>query len=268
MKKLFALLFLLFALALRTSRSLQATGDHVTSDLSRTPANGTRHAERQIAATLATAESSWRQNSTESAAASSSTEDATDPDGGYVQDGRAVDSGERGGGDGAGDEDSGLASDGGRVAELYEDLEDSVVFEDSEANGEPTGGGGRLLDEQRLPAENGASPLVPVAAADNESAAVSAEEYDAGVGTEEDASPAGSSPVIVQRYIKYPEYVGSSSYRRSLHGGNVTRPEDVFRFWDPSEWTATSKISTECIDHMQQYQSALRNGKIWAFKSK
>lgn len=165
----------------------------------------------------------------------------------------AADSGELdyredGGGGGGGQS----ATDSGRVAELYEDLEDSVVFEDSEGHG--TNGGGRMLDEHLVPAASG-----------------SAEEYDAMTdgGTEEDAAAAGTSTVVVQRSVKYPEYVRSSSYRRAAWpGGNVTRPEELFRFWDPYEWAPTTRVSAQCVEHMEQYQSALRNGKMWAFKSK
>lgn len=266
----------LFAIALHSSWSLATDHQVAPDDATRTPATGTKpQTEREIATVLA-ADSSERQNSTGPAA--SSAEERVDgannePDNGGHVDGRAVDSGERGGKE-AGDEDDGpQVPDGSRVAELYEDLEDSVVFEDSEAGG-PDGetpavaGGGRLLNEQHAHTENGESPLVPVTAAVDESAAVSTEEYDASAGTEEDAAIAGSSPVIVQRFVKYPEYVGSSSYRRNLFGSNVTRPEDLFRFWDPYEWTATSRVSNECADHMEQYQVALRNGKMWAFKSK
>lgn len=171
------------------------------------------------------------------------------------------------------DEDDGLAADVGRVAELYEDLEDSVVFEDSEADDHGGGtsgaaGGGRLLDEHHLlPAENGI--LVPVTAADDESSApTSRQKYDA-AAAEEDAVTAGNSPAV--RSVKFPEYVRSSSYRKGWPGGagNVTRPEELFRFWDPYEWTAaTSKISAQCAEHVEQYQTALRNGKMWAYKSK
>lgn len=172
-----------------------------------------------------------------------------------------------------GGEDDGLAADVGRVAELYEDLEDSVVFEDSEADshgGSTSGaaGGGRLLDEHHLmPAENGI--LVPVTAAEDESSAPAArQKYDA-AAAEEDAATAGNSPAV--RSVKFPEYVRSSSYRKGWPGGagNVTRPEELFRFWDPYEWTAAaSKISAQCAEHVEQYQTALRNGKMWAYKSK
>ncbi|VVC35960.1 Hypothetical protein CINCED_3A019863 [Cinara cedri] len=169
------------------------------------------------------------------------------------------------------DDDAGLAADVGRVADLYEDLEDSVVFEDSEADGHGGGasgaaGGGRLLDEHHmLPIENGI--LVPAAATDDESSAPAApQEYD--TASAEDAATAGTNPAV--RSVKFPEYVRSSSYRRGWPpggAGNVTRPEELFRFWDPNAWTAaTSKISAQCADHVEQYQTALRNGKMWAYK--
>ncbi|XP_025404922.1 nose resistant to fluoxetine protein 6-like [Sipha flava] len=160
--------------------------------------------------------------------------------------------------DGGGGDRSTLARDSSRVAELYEDLEDSVIFEDSEGHGSSSsGGGGRLIDEQ-LHLTTGTGGLVPAASG-------SVEEYDA--GTDEDASAASTSTVVVQRSVKYPEYVRSSSYRRAgWPGGNVTRPEELFRFWDPYEWTPTARISAQCVDHMEQYQAALRNGKMWAFK--
>lgn len=278
MKKSLYYYCFLFALALRSS--LAATGDHVVASDTAPAALQTERDTATVPATTWAAESSAERQRSTGPAATSAEEHAAGADpadsgggggGGHV-DGRAVDSGERAGDD-AGDEDGGQRAPDGRdsrVAELYEDLEDSVVFEDSEAGGGPNGetpaaaGGGRLLDEQQSPAENGASPLVPVAAAADDG---STEEYDAGTA-DGDAATAGSSPVVVQRFVKYPEYVGSSSYRRNLPGGNVTRPEDLFRFWDPTEWTATSRVSAPCADHMQQYQVALRNGKMWAFKSK
>lgn len=184
---------------------------------------------------------------------------------------RAADSGEltgagdRGEDDGGGGSADGSTAAGGRVAELYEDLEDSVVFEDSDGHSD---GGGRsaaddfAADDHQPPLTDDAAPR---AAAVGESSA-SAEEYDTAV---DDASPAGNSPVghVLQRSVKYPEYVRSSSYRRGWSGGNVTRPEDVFRFWDAYEWTATPAVSPRCVDQMQLYQAALRNGKMWAFKS-
>lgn len=176
----------------------------------------------------------------------------------------AGDRGEDGGGGGAAD---GSAAAGGRVAELYEDLEDSVVFEDSDGHGHDDDGGRSAADD--FAADDHQPPLTddatPRAAAVGESSA-SAEEYDAAA---DDASPAGTSPVghVLQRSVKYPEYVRSSSYRRGWPGGNVTRPEDVFRFWDAYEWSATPAVSPRCVDQMQLYQAALRNGKMWAFKS-
>lgn len=178
------------------------------------------------------------------------------------------------------DNDDGRSS---RVAELYEDLEDSVVFEDTEAGGHDDHttatvvGGGRLLDEQIQPSDhsNGAAMLQPVPVTDDESSYYSGrstEEYeqDSGGGDadQQDAMPAGTNSIAVhQRTVKFPDYVGSSSYRRGWSGGNVTRPEELFRFWDPYEWTATSRISDQCVDEMELYQTALRNGKMWAFKS-
>lgn len=195
-------------------------------------------------------------------ATSSPADDGDDSD-------RAADSGELTGGAGDRGEDDGggggSAAAGGRVAELYEDLEDSVVFEDSDGHGD----GGRSAADDDFAADDHRPPLTddaaPRAAAVGESSA-SAEEYDAAA---DDASPAGTSPVghVLQRSVKYPEYVRSSSYRRGWPGGNVTRPEDVFRFWDAYEWTATPAVSPLCVDQMQLYQAALRNGKMWAFKS-
>lgn len=153
--------------------------------------------------------------------------------------------------------DDASAAPDGRVAELYEDLEDSVVFEDSEGHGS----GGRLPEEDLVPVDHSES----ASATSSSSSSPSTEEYDT-AADEEDAVPAGTSPVV-QRLVKFPEYVRSSSYRRGWPGGNVTRPEELFRFWDPYEWTATSKVSTECADQMELYQTALRNGKMWAYKS-
>jgi len=182
---------------------------------------------------------------------------------------RASDSGELTGGD-RGEDDGGggviradenAADD--RVAELYEDLEDSVTFDNSDGHGHDGGASINDATADHQPLTNAGS--VPAAADGGESSA-SAEEYDAAA---EDASPAGSSPVghALQRSVKYPEYVRSSSYRRGWPGGNVTRPEEVFRFWDPYELTATPAVSSECAEHVQLYQAALRNGKMWAFKS-
>lgn len=208
---------LLLALALRPSRSEQSTA-----------AGEERH--------NATAASSAEER------AASDRDDAAD-NGGHV-DRRYVR-----------DDDGGgvkAAPDDGRVAELYDDLEDSVVFEDSTEAGETaTSAEGRSPDQQR-----------PTATGRSSSAAASAEEYD-------DAAPAGSSPAAAvavhrQQAVKYPEYVRSSSYRR----GNVTRPEELFRFWDPYEWTATAAVSDRCAEHMEQYRAALRDGNMWAFKSK
>jgi len=179
---------------------------------------------------------------------------------------RASDSGESNGGvrgedDGGGGADENTAD--GRVAELYEDLEDSVTFDNSDGHGHDGGASvnDATADHQLL------SNVGPVtAAADGGESSASAEEYDAAA---EDASPAGTSPVghALQRSVKYPEYVRSSSYRRGWPGGNVTRPEEVFRFWDPYELTATPAVSPQCAEHVQLYQEALRNGKMWAFKS-
>jgi len=182
---------------------------------------------------------------------------------------RASDSGEltdsdRGEDDGGG----GVAgadgtTSGGRVAELYQDLEDSVVFEDSDGHGQD--GGASVNDDAADHQPLTDAEPVPAAANSGESSA-SAEEYDAAA---EDASPAGTSPVghVLQRSVKYPEYVRSSSYRRGWPGGNVTRPEELFRFWGPDELTAAPAVSSLCSEHVQLYQAALRNGKMWAFKS-
>lgn len=254
---------LLFALALRSSLSSTTTA---ASDTLRTsPANGTAQplvAARDTKTANADTESvtERRQNVTEEHAA-------------VADEGRAaVDSGERETEDGVVPDD--YAS---RVSELYEDLEDSVVFEDSEAGGDTpvaSAGGGRLLDGlQHLPIDNGRA-LVPAAAAvtDDEYSAATAsaeEEYDgaaAGGAPEEDAATAGTSPV--QRSVRFPEYVRSSSYRRGWPGGNVTRPEELFRFWDPYEFTPAPSISAQCAEHMDQYKEGLRNGNLWAYKSK
>lgn len=187
--------------------------------------------------------------------------------GGDDGDSRASDSGELTGGDrgeddggGGGGADGTAAGD--RVSELYEDLEDSVVFEDSDGHGHD---GGASVDDAAADHQLPLTDAEPVPANSGESSA-SAEEYDAAAV---DASPAGSSPIghVLQRSAKYPEYVRSSSYRRGWPGGNVTRPEEVFRFWDPYELTATPAVSIECTEHVQLYQAALRNGKMWAFKS-
>jgi len=172
---------------------------------------------------------------------------------------RASDSGELTGGD-RGEDDGG--GGGSRVSELYEDLEDSVVFEDSDGHGHD---GGASVDDAAADPQLPLTDVGPVPANGGESSA-SAEEYDAAA---EDASPAGTSPVghVLQRSVKYPEYVRSSSYRRGWPGGNVTRPEDLFRFWDPYELTTTPAVSSQCAEHVQLYQAALRNGKMWAFKS-
>ncbi|XP_022169474.1 nose resistant to fluoxetine protein 6-like [Myzus persicae] len=198
------------------------------------------------------------QNST--ATTASSPVDGDDDDSGS----RASDSGELTGGDRGEDDGGGGAASadgtnsGGRVAELYQDLEDSVVFEDSDGHGHDGGASVNDAAADHQPLTNCGS--VPAAAYSGEASA-SAEEYDAAL---EDASPAGTSPVA--RSVKYPEYVRSSSYRRGWPGGNVTRPEELFRFWDPYELTATPAVSSLCAEHVQLYQAALRNGKMWAFK--
>lgn len=183
---------------------------------------------------------------------------------------RASDSGELTGGD-RGEDDGGggggvVSADGttaaDRVSELYEDLEDSVVFEDADGHGRD---GGASVDDAAADHQLPLTDVGPVPANAGESSA-SAEEYEAAAG---DSSPAGTSPVghVLQRSVKYPEYVRSSSYRRGWPGGNVTRPEELFRFWDPYELTATPAVSSLCAEHVQLYQAALRNGKMWAFKS-
>ncbi|XP_026806475.1 nose resistant to fluoxetine protein 6-like [Rhopalosiphum maidis] len=237
---------LMFASVLRPSLSTPATTNSTSAE---------QHARRLH-------DVGTSRNST-AITASSPAEDGGDDSG------RAADSGELTGGDrgeddgggGASDAD-GSATDGGRVSELYEDLEDSVVFEDSDSHGRD---GGKSVDDVAADHQplTDAGP-VPAAAETSESSA-SAEEYDAAA---DDASPAGTSPVghVLQRSVKYPEYVRSSSYRRGWSGGNVTRPEELFRFWDPYEWTATPAVSPQCAEHVQLYQEALRNGKMWAFK--
>lgn len=199
-----------------------------------TPSVASQHPEDEISAP---------QNST--AVASSPVDGAVSSDNDAS---RAADSGELTGGD-RGEDDGGGGTPSGRVAELYEDLDDSVVFEDSDGHG----GGASVADTS--------AAHHPVAAADGSDASVSTEE--------DDASPAGTSPVghVLQRSVKYPEYVRSSSYRRGWPGGNVTRPEELFRFWDPYEWTSTPAVSSQCVEHVLLYQAALRSGKMWAFKS-
>lgn len=245
MKSLSICCWLLFAIALRPSRS-SLIGDVATDSSRMTVANGTEPRGQQ--STIAT---EHQRNST-----------TAGPQAVVV----GADNNYDVGGGGSANE---------RVAELYEDLEDTVVFEDSEKGGGGVGGGSRMLDEhQHLhPAvDHGAPPQLD----EHVAAAASAEEYEqeqpAG---EEDATPAGSSavarvqPSSAQRSVGFPEYVRSSSYRKGWSGGNVTHPERLFRFWDPYEWTATSSsVSAQCADHMEQYQKALRNGKMWAFKSK
>lgn len=128
------------------------------------------------------------------------------------------------------------------VAELYEDLRDSVVFED-------TGGDGTPVDrqqEQRAAVDaRGPRPAVQRHAAAGET------------GGEQDAAPAR----------RYPEYVRASSYRQPWPGGNVTRPERLFGFWDPYEWTPAA-VSARCAEHMERYRAGLLDGDAWAFKSK
>ncbi|CAH1725180.1 unnamed protein product [Aphis gossypii] len=225
--------------------------------LSTAPTNSSSSAERHDVV-------GTPRNSTAVVATSSPADDGDDGDR-AADSGELIGAGDRGEDDGGGGGSSdGSAAAGGRVAELYEDLEDSVVFEDADGHGD---GGGRsaaddfAADDHQPPLTDDAAPR---AAAVGESSA-SAEEYDAAA---DDASPAGTSPVghVLQRSVKYPEYVRSSSYRRGWPGGNVTRPEDVFRFWDAYEWTATPAVSPLCVDQMQLYQAALRNGKMWAFK--
>lgn len=291
--------WLLFALAIQSPRSL--TADDEVSDLSRTSApianqltvSGTEphrlHWNGNDAVIAAAVNATDRSDSSAKPAARAVPEVAADVDDrssrevvGHI--GRAAansdESDKRISGESAAINDS----RSGRVAELYEDLEDSVVFEDTEAggNGHTTAaavGGGRLLDEQLQPSGhgNGAAMLQPVPVVDDESYynGRSTEEYDAvadgggGSAGEQDAVPAGTNSIGVhQRTVKFPDYVGSSSYRRGWPGGNVTRPEELFRFWDPYEWTATSKVSDQCADEVELYKTALRNGKMWAFKSK
>lgn len=226
MKSLPICCWLLFAIALRPSRS-SSIGDGAADPSRTSVANGTEPRGQQSA--IATER---QRNST-----------AAGPQAVVVG---ADNNYDDGGGGGANE----------RVAELYEDLEDTVVFEDSEKGGGGVGGGSRMLDEHQH--------LHP---------AVERYEREQSAG-EEDAAPAGSSavarvqPSSAQRSVGFPEYVRSSSYRKGSSGGNVTHPEQLFRFWDPYEWTATSSsISAQCADHMEQYQKALRNGKMWAFKS-
>jgi len=246
---------LLFALALHSSRS-QSLTDSVTDSPRTSVIQGlqqTTAAADDKRIETAVAKTSEKRHGNLTAAASSSAEEHTDdPD---PVDRRYIDSGTDNDNDNINEDDN---DDGGRIAELYEDLEDSVVFEDSE-----TDGGQR---NETTASEGGDRKLVyehghPHSTADEEPSSpnTAAEEYD-------DAASAGSSPAVAV-HIKYPEYVRSSSYRRGWPGGNVTRPEELFRFWDPYEWTATSAVSDQCTAHMEQYQAALRNGNMWAFKS-
>lgn len=247
---------LLFALALRSSSSSSTTT--VASNTSRTSsANDGPVGAHETKTAIVEPESATGRGQ-------NVTEHAVDDEGRA-----AVDSGER-----ETEDDAAPDDEASRVSELYEDIEDSVVFEDSEAGGETpvaSAGGGRLLDGlQHLPIDNGRA-LVPAAAAttDDEYSAATAsaeEEYDGvGGGRYEDAATAGTSPV--QRSIRFPDYVRSSSYRRGWPGGNVTRPEELFRFWDPYEWTPAPGISARCAEHMERYKEGLRNGNMWAYKS-
>lgn len=127
-------------------------------------------------------------------------------------------------------------ADGGvddRLSDLYDDLEDLTEHGDAE-KGAP--------DEQRQQLSG---------------------EYEQDA---EDVAPAGTGNVA--RTLQRPRSVGfpDRAHSSSGHRDNVTRPERLFRFWDPYQWTATSGVSAMCADHMEQYRSALRHGDMWAFK--
>lgn len=263
----------LLLLALRSCRS-ELPADSSTTSAAAAVQQRQNNVTAKTAAAAATTTTTGHQrqndvitdhNSTVAATSSAERGDVDDTVGdGQVDDRRYVEPADDDGGSAALDDD-------GSAAELYEDLEDSVVFEDTaEAGGRSLQDGETSTAASGLHGDGGNDQQLPnnATAADQSSSGTEpdAQEYD----EDDDATAAGSSPAAVEvRHwsAKYPEYVRSSSYRRGWPGGNVTRPEELFRFWDPYEWTDTSSVSDQCADHMEQYQTALRNGNMWAYKS-